>query len=97
MNPSATRRKSPRRGREAPIKNLLASAKRYRDLLLFVVGINTALRISDLLTLRIGDSIDKQGNSRDHFSIREENAPVTPTRTRSTQDEEHPGSGFAAV
>jgi integrase len=35
------------------IKNLLRGQYRYRDLLLFVVGINTALRISDLLELRI--------------------------------------------
>lgn len=35
----------------AQIKNLLRGEKRYRDLLLFVVGINTALRISDLLPL----------------------------------------------
>ena len=37
----------------AQIKNLLRGEKRYRDLLLFVVGINTALRISDLLQLQI--------------------------------------------
>ena len=35
----------------AQIKNLLRGQRRYRDLLLFVVGINTALRISDLLQL----------------------------------------------
>jgi len=37
----------------AQIKNLLRGQRRYRDLLLFVVGINTALRISDLLQLRV--------------------------------------------
>ena len=36
----------------AQIKNLLRGQERYRDLLLFVVGINTALRISDLLELQ---------------------------------------------
>jgi hypothetical protein len=36
------------------IKNQLEGAKRNRDLLLFVVGLNTALRISDLLQLCIG-------------------------------------------
>jgi len=35
----------------AQIKNLLRGQDRYRDLLLFVVGINTALRISDLFKL----------------------------------------------
>ncbi len=37
----------------AQIKNQLRGQRRYRDLLLFVVGINTALRISDLLELRV--------------------------------------------
>jgi hypothetical protein len=35
----------------AKIKNQLRWQRRFRDLLLFIVGINTALRISDLLTL----------------------------------------------
>lgn len=38
----------------AQIKNQLRGQRRYRDLLLLVVGINTAPRISDLLQLRIG-------------------------------------------
>jgi hypothetical protein len=37
----------------AQIKNQLRGQRRYRDLLLFVVGINTALRISDLLELQV--------------------------------------------
>jgi integrase len=53
------------------IKNLLDGSKRYRDLLLFVVGINSALRISDLLQLQIGDFIDEDGDIRNHFIIRE--------------------------
>jgi hypothetical protein len=35
----------------AQIKNQLRGQHRYRDLLLFVLGINTALRISDLLAI----------------------------------------------
>jgi integrase len=42
----------------AQIKNLLRGQRRYRDLLLLVVGINTALRISDLLQLRISYFLD---------------------------------------
>jgi len=37
----------------AQIKNLLRSQGRFRDLLLFRVGVNTALCISDLLQLQI--------------------------------------------
>src|SRR5258706_12261939 len=56
----------------AQIKNLLKGEERYRDLLLFVVGINTALRISDLLKLRIGDFLDEDGHIRARFVIKEE-------------------------
>jgi integrase len=59
------------RKRISQIKHLLEGSGRYRDLLLFVVGINTALRISDLLTLRIGDMVDIQGNIRNSFTLRE--------------------------
>ncbi len=54
------------------IKHFLIGADRYRDLFLFVVGINTALRISDLLPLRIADFVDQHGNIQDHFTIREQ-------------------------
>lgn len=56
----------------AQIKNVLGGQKRYRDLLLFVVGINTALRISDLLDLRVGMFVDTDGTVQDSFSIREQ-------------------------
>jgi integrase len=56
----------------AQIKNLLRGQKRYRDLLFFVVGINTALRVSDLLKLKIGDVLDDTGAIVSHFSLREE-------------------------
>ena len=44
----------------AQIKNLLRGQKRFRDLLLFVVGINSALRISDLLNLLMYLSTNKR-------------------------------------
>jgi integrase len=55
----------------AQIKNVLRGQGRFRDLLLFVVGINTALRVSDLLRLRIGHFIDEEENIRQRFWIRE--------------------------
>jgi integrase len=55
------------------IKNLLRGEGRQRDLLLFTVGINSALRVSDLLKLQIGgDFVDKTGKIRSRFWIREE-------------------------
>jgi integrase len=56
----------------AQIKNLLKGQKRYRALLLFVVGTNTALRVSDLLTLRVGQFWDEEGNIRRKCIIHEE-------------------------
>jgi integrase len=54
------------------IKHQLEGAGRYRDLLLFVTGINTALRVSDLLSLRIGDLVDAEGTLRASVVIHEE-------------------------
>ena len=45
-------------------------AYRVRDYLLFVFGINSALRISDLLSLRVKDVLNSQGEIKDHFKIR---------------------------
>lgn len=55
----------------AQIKNLLRGQERYRDLLFFTVGINTALRVSDLLALRVGDFWDANGRFKQRFWIRE--------------------------
>ena len=55
----------------AQIKNLLRGQGRYRDLFLFVVGINTALRISDLLPLKISHFLDERGQIKRRFWIRE--------------------------
>lgn len=60
------------RKRIAQIKNQLRGEGRYRDLLLFVVGINSALRISDLLQLRISHFVDEHNHIRRRFAIKEE-------------------------
>ena len=56
----------------AQIKNLLRGQRRYRDLLLFVVGINTALRISDLLELQISHFLEKNLRTKGRFWIKEQ-------------------------
>jgi len=55
----------------AQIKNLLRGQERFRDLLLFVVGINTALRISDLLELQIEHFLDDHHHIKRRFWIKE--------------------------
>jgi len=44
---------------------------RFRDLL-FTVGVNTALRISDLLRLQIGQFLDDRGRNKPRFWIHEQ-------------------------
>jgi integrase len=56
----------------AQIKNQLRGQRRYRDLLLFVVGINTALRISDLLELQTEHFLDDHHQIKRRFWIREQ-------------------------
>ena len=54
------------------IKNQLRGQRRYRDLLLFVVGINTALRISGLLELQVMHFLDDHQNIKRRFWIKEQ-------------------------
>jgi integrase len=60
------------RKKNAQIKNLLWGQGRYRDLLLIVVGINSALRISDLLPLEVGHFLDEKGRIKRRFWIKEQ-------------------------
>ena len=53
------------------IKNTLRGAGQIRDLLLFQLGLNTALRLSDLLSIRVSDLIDELGTPRDFFDVKE--------------------------
>lgn len=54
------------------IKNIFRGQSRYRDLLMFVFGINSALRISDLLELQVKDLFDVNNRVRSRFWIKEQ-------------------------
>ncbi len=56
----------------AQIKNMLRGEGRFRDLLLFVVGINTALRISGLLGLQIDHFLDDHQLIKRRYWIKEQ-------------------------
>ncbi|MDR1915552.1 MAG: tyrosine-type recombinase/integrase [Synergistaceae bacterium] len=55
----------------AEIKKFLR-ARGERDEVLFVMGINTALRIGDLLSLTIGDVMDKRGEISRVINLKEQ-------------------------
>ena len=55
----------------AQIKNLLRGEGRFRDLL-FTVGVNRVLRISDLLQLQVGQFLDDRGRYKHRFWIHEQ-------------------------
>lgn len=46
-------------------------SKNPRDLLLFNLGINSGLRISDILSMKVSDVIDPKGKVRDRYELRE--------------------------
>ena len=52
------------------IKKILL-AKNIRDFCLFTLGINSGLRISDLLSLSIGNVVDAKGKILDRITLRE--------------------------
>jgi len=54
------------------IKANLRDKKNPRDFLLFIFGINTGLRISDLLKLKVRDVKDNRGEIRDYINIKEQ-------------------------
>lgn len=59
------------------ISNWFVSKQRYRDNMLFIVGINFGLRVSDLLTLRFSHIIDERFNFKLTFPILEKKTSNT--------------------
>lgn len=53
------------------IKNILHDEWNLRDFVLFSLGLNFWLRISDLLSLKISDLFDSEWDINDYFEIRE--------------------------
>jgi len=53
------------------ISSFLVEKKRYRDNLLFVLGINYGLRISDLLSLKAGHILTPDGHVKDKVTLQE--------------------------
>lgn len=58
------------------IKKIL-KASNLRDYALFVLGINSGLRISDLLLLKVSDVLDEKYRIRDRITIREKKTGKT--------------------
>lgn len=54
------------------IKQFLLGKKSNRDYLLFVLGINTGLRVGDLLSLKVADLVDEAGNIKKAVNIVEQ-------------------------
>ncbi|MBP2660652.1 MAG: xerD 6 [Firmicutes bacterium] len=52
-------------------------AKNFRDYCLFTLGINSGLRISDLLNLQIRDVVDENGKMSDRITLREKKTSKT--------------------
>jgi len=53
------------------IKRNLKEESNPRNYLLFTAGVNLALRISDLLSLKVKDILDKQGNITEFIHLKE--------------------------
>lgn len=65
------------------ISQYLISQNRYRDNMLFIVGINFGLRVSDLLTLRFSHIINTDCSFKDTFAILEKKTKDTRKKKRN--------------
>ena len=67
-------------------------AKSLRDYCLFTVGINSGLRVSDLLNLRVGDVEDERGKLKDRIHLTEQKTgktkdfPISDTAAKALRE-----------
>ncbi len=59
------------------VKRLMIKDGNFRDLLMFTLGINAGLRISDILTMRWKDLVRKDGHIRDEVIVKEKKTKKT--------------------
>ncbi|RSL35310.1 site-specific integrase [Salibacterium salarium] len=64
--------------RKKDIDKMKRALEGNRDKLLFTVGINSALRISDILSLKVGDVFNDNGKIKDSLTVKE-------TKTRKSK------------
>jgi integrase len=65
------------------VSRYLIAHKRYRDNMLFIVGINFGLRVSDLRVLRFSHLINEECAFRDSFSVLEKKTSNTRKNKRN--------------
>lgn len=65
------------------ISQFLIEKKRFRDNMLFIVGINFGLRVSDLRTLRFSNLINDDCTFRDRFAVFEKKTRNTRKRQKN--------------
>lgn len=74
------------------VKNMLRGDNKIRELLLFELGINSALRLSDLLVVRVGDVFDENNVVKSFFDVKEEKTSkanritITPKVKKTLED-----------
>jgi len=88
---------------EAMKRHLKGNEFGLRDVCLFTLGINSGLRVSDLLNLSIGDVVDHQGKPLDRITLREQKTgkaksfPISTTAAKAIKEylATRPGAGSA--
>lgn len=86
---------------EAIKRHLKGNEYGARDLCLFTLGINSGLRVSDLLQLTVGDVVDAGGKPLDRITLREtktgksKSFPISTTAAKAIKDylATRPGAG----